>query len=439
MTSGHLETERASGERAGATHPDIDGGFAWVRLAAGLALGTIGGVGMWSFAVALPAVQAEFGVSRGAASMPYAAIMLGFGFGGILMGRLSDRVGIFPPVLIGAVMLGIGYSAAGLSQSLFQFTLAQGLLIGLLGSATVFGPLMADISRWFVKRRGLAIGICASGNYLAGTVWPPVVQHFIETQGWRATHIGIGLFCMLAMLPLALLMRRSAPPPPATVYSADGIAIPEIGAKAVSPGMMMVLLSIAGFACCMAMAMPQVHLVAYCGDLGYGPSRGAQMLSLMMAMGVVSRLVSGWICDRIGGLATLLGGSVLQGLALLLYLPFDGLASLYVISAMFGLFQGGIVPSYTIIVREYFPAREAGYRIGFVLFATLVGMAVGGWSSGKIYDLTNSYQAAFVHGIIWNLVNGTIVIWLMWRLGRPRREDDRWQPSAGAPRAVAAQ
>lgn len=400
---------------------DVDGGFAWVRLAAGLALGTIGGVGMWSFAVALPAVQAEFGVSRGSASVPYAAIMLGFGFGGIMMGRLSDRVGIFPPVLIGAVMLGIGYSLAGLSQDLVQFTLTQGLLIGLLGSATVFGPLMADISRWFVKRRGLAIGICASGNYLAGTFWPPVVQHFIETSGWRATHIGIGVFCVLAMLPLSLVMRRPAPPPPAPMLAADGSAMPEIAAKAISPGVMMALLSVAGFACCMAMAMPQVHLVAYCGDLGYGPARGAQMLSLMMAMGVVSRLVSGWICDRIGGLATLLGGSVLQGLALLLYLPFDGLASLYLISAMFGLFQGGIVPSYTIIVREYFPAREAGYRIGFVLFATLVGMAVGGWSSGKIFDLTGSYHAAFAHGIAWNLVNGAIVTWLIWRLGRPRR------------------
>jgi MFS family permease len=399
---------------------DIDGGFAWVRLAAGIALGTIGGVGMWSYAVALPSVQAEFGISRGWASMPYAAIMLGFGFGGILMGRLSDRVGIFPPVLVGAIFLGIGYGLAGLSQNIWQFTLAQGVLIGLLGSATVFGPLMADISRWFVRRRGLAIGICASGNYLAGTVWPPVVQYFIETSGWRATHVGIGLFCVAAMLPLSLLMRRPAPRQEAASLEAAGAAATTANGRPAMPfTTLMLLLSVAGFACCMAMAMPQVHLVAYCGDLGYGPARGAQMLSLMMAMGVVSRLVSGWICDRIGGLATLLLGSVLQGIALLLYLPFDGLASLYVISALFGLFQGGIVPSYTIIVREYFPAGEAGYRIGVVLFATLVGMAMGGWSAGRIFDLTGSYQAAFLHGILWNLLNGTIVLWLIWRLGRP--------------------
>lgn len=407
---------------------EVDSPYAWLRLSAALLLGTIGGVGMWSFVVVLPAVQAEFGVSRAMASVPYAAIMLGFGVGGIVLGRLSDRIGIFVPTILGAVMLCLGYVGAGMASNFWWFVIAHGLLIGLLGSATVFGPLMADISRWFLQRRGLAVGICASGNYLAGTIWPPVVQHFVTMNGWRTTYVAIGIFCFVAMLPLAFIMRRPMPaqPTPADTLLVDGSVqlSPRTFARrpqqsgAVSQEFIMFLLLIAGFACCMAMAMPQVHLVAYCGDLGYGPARGAQMLSLMMAMGVVSRLTSGWICDRIGGLPTLLMGSVLQGVALLLYLPFDGLASLYVISALFGLFQGGIVPSYTIIVREIFPAQEAGYRIGFVLFATLVGMALGGWSSGRIYDVTGSYQAAFVHGVFWNVVNGSIVIWLMWRLGR---------------------
>jgi MFS family permease len=176
------------------------------------------------------------------------------------------------------------------------------------------------------------------------------------------------------------------------------------------------LLCVAGVACCVAMAMPQVHIVAYCGDLGYGAARGAEMLSLMLACGVVSRLVSGWICDHIGGLRTLLLGSVLQGLALLLFLPFDGLVSLYLISALFGLFQGGIVPSYAIIVREHFPAAEAGARVGTVLMATLFGMALGGWMSGKVFDLTGSYQAAFVNGIGWNLLNLAIVLFLLTRV-----------------------
>ena len=388
--------------------------YAWIRLAAAIALGTIGGVGMWSFVVVLPAVQAEFAVSRAWAAVPYTATMLGFGVGGVIMGRLSDRFGIFIPVLIGAVTLLIGYTAASMAQSLWQFALAQGLLIGMLGSSAVFAPMMADISRWFTRRRGIAVGMCACGNYIAGTVWPPVVQHFVETAGWRATHFGIGVFCICTMLPLALLMRR--PPPDHAIATPQSDAAAAAFAAKLTPATLQTLLMVAGLACCVAMSMPQVHLVAYCGDLGYGPARGAEMLAVMMAFGAVSRLVSGWICDRIGGLATLLLGSVLQGVALLFYLPFTGLASLYVISAMFGLFQGGIVPSYAIIVREYFPAREAGARLGVIIFATLIGMALGGWMSGQIYDLTSSYSWAFINGIAWNVLNGAIVAWLLWRL-----------------------
>jgi MFS family permease len=174
-------------------------------------------------------------------------------------------------------------------------------------------------------------------------------------------------------------------------------------------------------ACCVAMSMPQVHIVAYCGDLGYGAARGAEMLSLMLACGIVSRLVSGWICDRIGGLRTLVLGSVLQGVALLLFLPFDGLVSLYIISALFGLFQGGIVPSYAIIVREHFEPKEAGARVGTVLMATLFGMALGGWMSGKVFDLTGSYHAAFINGIGWNLLNLAIALFLLHRVRRRQR------------------
>ncbi len=155
--------------------------------------------------------------------------------------------------------------------------------------------------------------------------------------------------------------------------------------------------------------------MAYCGDLGFGAARGAQMLSLMLACGIVSRLVSGLICDRIGGLRTLLLGSALQCIALMLFLPFDGLVPLFVVSALFGLFQGGIVPSYAIIVREHFPPTEAGARVGTVLMCTLFGMALGGWMSGKIFDLTGSYHAAFLNGIAWNLVTLSIAVMLWWR------------------------
>ena len=372
---------------------------------------TISCVGMYAVAVSLPAVQAEFGVSRSAASLPYAATMIGFGLGGILMGRLSDRYGVMVPVLLGAVCLGLGFIAAGHASELWQFALAQGLLIGLLGTATTFVPLVADTSMWFTRRRGIAVAICASGNYLAGALWPPVLQHYFDTIGWRATFTGVGLFCAATMIPLAFALRRKPPVLSLTGENkADGqktIAVPR--------ELLCALLCVAGVACCVAMSMPQVHIVAYCGDLGFAAARGAEMLSVMLGFGIVSRLASGWICDRIGGLRTLLLGSGLQGVALLLFLPFDSLASLYIVSALFGLFQGGIVPAYAIIVREYFPQREAGERVGTVLMCTLLGMALGGWISGVIFDLTGSYRAAFLNGIGWNLLNLSIAFWLLRR------------------------
>jgi hypothetical protein len=222
------------------------------------------------------------------------------------------------------------------------------------------------------------------------------------------------------MLPLALVaLRRRAPA--REVGREAGEAAPSPQALALSPNVLQALLVVAGVACCVAMAMPQVHIVAYCGDLGYGVARGAEMLSLMMGFGIVSRVGSGFIADRIGGLRTLMLGSALQGSALVLYLLYDGLFSLYVISALFGLFQGGIVPSYAIIVREYFPPREAGTRVGIVLMASLAGMALGGWMSGAIFDRTGSYSAAFANGLGWNLLNGGIVLWLLLRRRRHAR------------------
>jgi len=266
-----------------------------------------------------------------------------------------------------------------------------------------------------VRRRGIAVAICASGNYLAGTVWPPLVQAMVESHGWRMAYGVLALVCAVAMPVLALALRPRPPAAVAAAVSALKSAVPSQRPFGLSMNAAQALLCVAGVACCVAMAMPQVHIVAYCGDLGYGAANGAKMLSLMLAAGIASRLISGLICDRIGGLRTLLLGSVLQGVALLLFIPFDSLASLYVISALFGLFQGGIVPSYAIIVREHFPPAEAGARVGLVLMATLLGMALGGWMSGKVFDLTGSYTAAFVNGVAWNLLNLSVAGWLWWR------------------------
>ena len=403
-----------------AAEDPVDSAAAWWRLAAALLMSALGGVGMWSYVVALPSVQLEFGIGRAAASSPSTAPMIGFAIGGVMMGKLADRFGVFVPVTLGILMMAAGYMLAGSATGIGELAIVHGVLIAAAGSSATFGPLIADVSHWFMRRRGVAVAIAASGNYLAGTFWPPVLQFFIESHGWRATHFGIGVFCLATMLPLALTLRRRAPIHETT--AATRAAASAARPMGLQPNVLLALLAAAGVACCVAMSMPQVHIVAFCGDLGYGAAAGAQMLSLMLGFGIVSRLASGFIADRIGGLRTLLLGSVLQGIALVMYLPSDALWSLYVVSALFGLFQGGIVPSYAIIVREYFAPNEASAKVGVVLMATMAGMALGGWMSGKVFDLTGSYSAAFLNGIAWNLLNMTIVLWLLSRARRVRAQ-----------------
>ena len=392
----------------------VDSAYAWVRLGISVLIGSIGAVGFWSGVVVLPVVQADFGVDRAAATLPYTLTMLGLGLGGVVMGRISDRFGIVMPIVVGGVALGLGYLAAGLSTTLWQFALAHGLLIA-VGGASGFGPMVADLSHWFLRRRGIAVALCACGNYLGGAIWPPVVQHLVQSMGWRQAHMVIGAICVVTMVPLAFLLRRRSTVSTATTMPVGTGSQSSLG---LSPGMLQLLLAVAGAACCVAMSMPQVHIVAYCGDLGYGVVHGAEMLSVMLGFGIISRIASGFIADRIGGLGILLLSSLLQMTALLLYVGFSSLPSLYVISALFGLFQGGLIPSYAIIVREYFPAREAGTRLGLIIMATLFGMALGGWMSGLIFDMTGSYRAAFANGALWNVLTAGIALMLLWRVGR---------------------
>lgn len=396
----------------------FDSSYSWARLGISILIATIGNVGMWAVVVVLPAVQAEFGVERGDASLAYTMTMVGFAVGNVLFGRYIDRRGIAVPVAIASVANGAGFILAGMAQSIWLFALVQGVLIG-IGTAINFGPLLADVSHWFWRRRGLAVAAAASGNYLAGAVWPPVMNYFLADAGWRATYIGIGIFIVATILPLSLLLRR---PRPAETMQADGTTNgPPLKQTAMPKNALLALLFVSGVGCCVAMAMPQVHIVAYCVDLGYGVARGSEMLSIMLAAGIVSRLASGVLADKIGGIATVLVGSVGQALSLLLFIPFDGLVSLYVVSLVFGLVQGGIVPGYAIIVREYLPAKVAGERVGIVIMATIIGMALGGWMSGFIYDLTGSYAAAFINGIGWNLLNiAAILLIVLKTRGRKR-------------------
>jgi MFS family permease len=397
----------------------IDSPQAAMRLVVTLGLVVLGNSSMYVVSVVLPAVQTEFAVGRADASLPYTLMMVCLGFGGIWTGRLADRYGLMPVLWCGALAVCGGFVLASQAQNIWIFGLAHGIL-GLLGSASTFAPLMADTALWWQKRRGIAVAICASGNYIAGALWPPLVQHGIETIGWRPTYFFLGLLCGIGMLVLS--MRMKLRPPAALPSSSPSSTVSRDVDRpfGLSPTPAQLLLCVAGVACCVAMSMPQVHIVAYCTDLGFGPARGAEMLSLMLTCGIVSRLASGVICDRIGGIRTLLLGSALQGIALLLFLPFDGLVPLYLISAMFGLFQGGIVPSYAIIVREHFSPQEVGARVGSVIMATLVGMALGGWLSGWIFDVTGSYKAAFINGLAWNFLNLSITGWLFLRLRKTK-------------------
>ena len=398
----------------------IDSRTAAWRLLVVVLLVTLGNSAMYVVSVVLPAVQAEFGIGRAGASLPYTLMMVCLGIGGLWTGLWADRWGIARVLWLGSAAVGAGYVLAALSGNVWLFGLAHGLL-GLLGGAATFAPLMADTGLWWHRRRGIAMAICASGNYIAGTLWPPLAQWGITHHGWRPTYVVLGLVCGTGMALLALAMRR--PPPALSAHpTSQGAAAarvtpwPPERPFGLAPAQAQWLLCVAGVACCVAMSMPQVHIVAYCTDLGYGAARGAEMLSLMLASGIVSRLVSGFICDRIGGIRTLLLGSALQGVALLLFLPFDGMVPLYVVSALFGLFQGGIVPSYAIIIREHFALQEVGARVGAVIMATLIGMALGGWLSGWIFDMTGSYDAAFINGIAWNLLNLAIAGWLYRRM-----------------------
>lgn len=386
--------------------PAPDSAYAWKRLALTLLIATIGNVGMWSIVVVMPDVQAEFDIARAAASVPYTVTMIGFAIGNLVLGRVVDRYGITIALTGSALTLGAGYGLAAISPSVHLLSAAQ-LLIG-LGTAAGFGPLIADISHWFRRRRGIAVAIAASGNYLSGVVWPVLLNSLQHDAGWRASYSVLAIVIVASIIPLSLLLRRR--PPVAAIHGATGDSVvEEMPATGFSPRTLQWMLGLAGVGCCVAMSMPQVHLVSLCVDLGYGPVAGAEMLSLMLMGGVVSRLVSGLIADKLGGVRTLLIGSTLQCIALFLYLPYDGLVSLYMVSLVFGLSQGGIVPSYALIVREYLPAKEAGARVGFVIMATIAGMALGGWMSGWIYDLTGSYEMAFLNGIAWNILNIAII------------------------------
>ena len=382
----------------------------WLRLILLFTIGVVGTVGMWSVVVVMPAIETEFNIDRGKASLLYATTMVGFGLGNFLIGKVIDRFGLKIPIIFATFILVSSYLTAIISTEFWHLLILQ-IFMG-TAAATFFGPAMADIGNFFEKRRGLAVAIIASANYVAGAFWPLLISSFLELNNWKDVYFIIAIICATIMFPISYFLKNNV----ANNISGNDIATKNTSLNNLSPSTLQILLILAGIGCCLAMAMPQVHIVALCVERGFGLGIGAQVLSVMLFSGMISRIGFGYLSDKIGPVYTLFIGSFLQMLSLVFFLPFDSQLSLYIVSLMFGLSQGGIVPAYAMIIRKYLPIEEVGERVGLVIMATIVGMGLGGWMSGEIFDLTQSYKLAFVNGIFWNFTNLLIVTFIMWKI-----------------------
>jgi MFS family permease len=377
----------------------------WARLFVIFLIASVGNVGMWSIVTVMPTIESEFLLDRSQASLPYTTTMIGFAIGNWFFGRLLDRFGLFYILLGATFLITTGFFVATFSTNIFLFSIIQ-FFLG-MGTAGTFAPLISDISHWFKKYRGIAVAIVASANYFSGAVSSLILVEMLNSSGWRFVYLILGLSCLVIVIPLGWVLHRKE----IRINIGHNLTKVEY-ISSIKISHLTYLLGFAGISCCVAMSMPQVHIVSYCVGLGFGNIVGGQMLSLMLVGGVFSRLIFGLVADKLGGIKTLIIGSILQCLALLLYLPFDSLVSLYTVSFLFGLSQGGIVPSYAIVIREFMPEDQAGGKIGFVIMATIIGMAFGGLLSGWIFDLTGSYNAAFVNGIFWNCLNFGVIIFV---------------------------
>jgi MFS family permease len=394
----------------------VETGYAWLVVAASTLMIATAFGSSYLVVVGLKAITADFGWPRQIPSGAYSLALLGAGIGGIVVGLWADRRGMGLPAIVGGVMIGLGAIIAGYADGALVFLGAHFLLIGFAGNGTMFSPLVTNITRWFDRRRGIAVAIVASGQSLAGAVWPPIFRYTIDEYGWRESMIGYGIVAIAILLPLSLIMRRRAPVRLMAAGEGErGLMDGKGRILGMNANTVMVVVCGAIIGCCVAMSMPMVHIVAHCSDLGFSAARGAEMLSILLAAAFVSRIAYGWLADRLGGLLTLFIGSTLQLCGLALYTVIDSLYGLYAVSIFYGLGYGGIVPMYAIIVRQVFPESGAGWRMGVIFFFGTMGMALGGYVGGVIYDLTATYTLAFLTGIGFNLVNLALVGYLLLR------------------------
>ena len=400
----------------------IESRQSWVVASVSLAILAVAFGGPWIAVVALKTIAAETGGARSVPAFASSLAWFGAGLGGIAMGWLADRYGVRWTVMFGSLMIAVGFAISSLGQAWFGQTLAlyvgHGLFVGLIGNAGLNAPLYVYVSRWFDRRRGSALALIASGQYIAGAVWPPIFERAIANYGWRQTMIAFGLLQVAIILPLAIAFLKRppevAPPPSAAAGEAHKQTV--LGWP---PNLVFAMLMAAAFCCCIPMSMPQGHLVALCSDLGILPSHGAVMLSVLLGTAFFSRQMWGWISDRIGGLLTVLIGSVWQFLSVVGFAVTQDEIGLFTVSALFGLGFSGIIPAYALIARELFPARQAGWRIPLLLFCSGFGMASGGWFAGLLYDHFGYYAPAFAAGLIFNAVNLLLIGTLVARRSSP--------------------
>ena len=384
---------------------------AWFRLAIIFAMSVIGTAGMWSVVIILPNIQSEFALDRAASTYPYVATMFGYGIGNVIIGRMLDRIGIKKPIIFALSLLVASYILSIFIRDVFFLSIIQ-FFLG-FSAAAFFGPMMADISNYFYRRKGLAVSLVASGQHLCGAIWPFLIKDFLLDGDWRNAHLFIAIVCSILIPILFYLLGNKKPK--VDLNQNLPSRKDDINSKvklSISNKRVQVLLMFAGVFCCVAMSMPQVHIVPLCIDNGYGLAVGTEILSFMLFAAVASRVIFGFLSDKIGPIQTLLLGSSLQAISLTMFLPFNSQLSLYIVAIFFGLSQGGIVPIYAVIISKFLPSNEVAERVGFLIFATIVGMSLGGWLSGEIYDFTKSYKLAFINGIFWNIINLCIMIYL---------------------------
>ena len=419
--AGGAETgARRSGRLAvtGRHGPSGETSYGWVVVFASLALHSIGLGAPTILFVALKPIAADLETVRAVPSLAYSLMMIGAGVGGVAMGWWMDRFGILQPVLFGSVMISLGALLASYSEGPWSLFIASGLLIGLLGKAAMIAPLVANATRWFDRRRGLAVAILTSGQGLAGAIWPAVVQYLNDLVGWRGTFLYFSVFAAVAMVPLAFLLRPH--PPPAAAGGAVGIRVDEGRGLDLSPRVVQVVLWLAGVCCCAAMAIPIVHLVSHATDLGYTLEQGARLLSILFMAGFVSRIGFGMLADRIGGVRTLLIGSACMAVMLFVFAVTTSYAGLLAAALLFGLGFSGIMPCYPLIIRLFFPVNEAGWRIASHYMFSAAGMALGGWLGGFVFDLAGSYAPAFFAALGFNALNFALIGLIFIRQGPSR-------------------